>query len=114
MQLPALRPAIALRSRLLCGASRENLVVAGAVAIHSHALALERVRELVNRPNILRRCRMREVGRLRDRGIAILLEGGLHPDVPLGRDIVRSNEYSLTLLRHFLEVDVAFLGDFLH
>ena len=57
---------------------------------------------------------MREVGGLRNRRVAILLESSLHPHVPLGSDVVRRHENALPLLRHFIEVDVPFLGDLLH
>ena len=44
----------------------------------------------------------------------MLLEGGLHADVPLGRDVVRRDEHALPLGRHFGEVDVPLLRDPLH
>src|SRR2546427_393086 len=57
---------------------------------------------------------VREVARLGDRRIGELLEGGLHPDVPLRRDVVRRDEHALPLGRDLVEVDVARGGDPLH
>src|SRR6202022_136879 len=98
--------AFTLGLRLLRRASRENLIVARSIAVDCYALALERVSELVDRSHVLGSCGMREVGRLGDGRIAILLESGLHADVPLGSDVVRRDEDALPLLPHFVEVDV--------
>ena len=101
--------ALALPSRsafaLLGRAGGEHLVVARAVAVDRDALALEVVRELVDRAHVVDRGGVREVRRLGDRRVAVLLEGRLHAHVPLGRDLVRGHEHALPLLRHFGEVD---------
>ena len=58
---------------------------------------------------------MREVDRLGDGVVRILLESRLHPDMPYGRDIVRRDEYPLYILRHFVYVvERALLSDLLH
>ena len=42
------------------------------------------------------------------------LKRRLHADVLLGRNIVRRDEDPLDIPRHFIEVDVALVGDALH
>ena len=91
-------------------AGGEHLLVAPAVAIHRDALAVELVRQPVDLLDVLLGGVVGEVGGLGDRRVAVLLEGGLHPDVPLGRDVVRGDEHALPLLRHLGEVDVARLA----
>ncbi len=67
---------------------RHGLELAATVAIHGHALAREGERQAIDLFHVLRRCVLREIDRLGDRGIAMFLEGGLHAHVPLGCYVV--------------------------
>src|SRR2546422_2197089 len=81
----------------------ENLVLARAVAVHRDAFAMEVEREQVRLLHILDGGLPREINRLRDRGVAPVLEGGLHSDMPFRRDVVGRREDLLPLLRDFLQ-----------
>ncbi len=95
-------------------AGRQHLVLARAVAVHRHALAAELVGVAIDLLDVLLRRLVREVAGLGDRRVGELLEGTLHLDVPLGRDVVRRHEDALPLRRHRVEVDVSRLGDLRH
>src|SRR5437899_1643555 len=60
----------------------EDLVLARAVAVHRDAFAVEVEREQVRLLHVLDGGLARHIDRLRDRGIAIFLERGLHANVP--------------------------------
>ena len=90
------------------------MVVARPVPVYRHTLALERIRELVDRPDILDRRRVREVGRLGDPAVAVGLKRRLHLHVPLGLDGVRGHEHLLPFRRHLREIDTPLGRDPLH
>src|SRR2546425_1219407 len=64
---------------------------------------MEVEREQVRLLHILDGGLPREINRLRDRGVAPVLEGGLHSDMPFRRDVVGRREDLLPLLRDFLQ-----------
>src|SRR3989449_303821 len=81
----------------------EDLVLARAVAVHGDAFAVEVEGEQVGLLHVLDGGLPREIDRLRDRGVAPILEGGLHSDMPFRRDVVGRREDLLPLLRDFLQ-----------
>src|SRR2546426_826554 len=81
----------------------QDLVLARAVAVHGNAFALELVGEEVRLLHILDGGLARQVDRLRDRSVAVILERGLHTDVPLGCDVVCRGEHALPFLRDLLQ-----------
>src|SRR2546425_535995 len=81
----------------------EDLVLARAVAVHRDAFTVEVEREQVRLLHVLDGGFPRQVDCLRDRGIAPVLEGGLHSDMPFRRDVVGRREDLLPLLRDFLQ-----------
>src|SRR2546428_4113277 len=81
----------------------QDLVLARAVAVHGNAFALELVGEEVRLLHILDGGLARQVDRLRDRSVAVILERGLHTDVPLGCDVVCSDDHTLRFLRDLLQ-----------
>ena len=95
-------------------AGRQHLILARPVAIHRHAFAAELKRVAVDLFDVLLGRVVRKVAGLGNRRVRELLEGTLHLNVPLGRDVVRGHENALPLLRHCIEVDVPRLGDLLH
>src|SRR6058998_2027149 len=92
-----------LRLLGLRDADVENLVLARAVAVDRDAFAMEVEREQVRLLHVLDGGLPREINRLRDRGVAPVLEGGLHSDMPFRRDVVGRREDLLPLLRDFLQ-----------
>ena len=109
-----LATALLLHHLLRRGSRREHLHVPTAVAIHRDALAVQRVRQLVDLTHVVLCCFIREVARLADGAVGMLLERRLHANVPLGRHVVRRHEHSLPCLRHFVEADVPRLPNALH
>src|SRR2546425_2278863 len=81
----------------------EDLVLARAVAVDRDAFAVEVEREQVRLLHVLDSGLPREIDRLRDRGVAPVLEGGLHSHMPFRRDVVGRREDLLPLLRDFLQ-----------
>src|SRR3989441_4216280 len=81
----------------------EDLVLARSVAVHRDAFAVEVEREQVRLLHVLDGGLPREIDRLRDRGVAPILESGLHSDMPFRRDVVGRREDLLPLLRDFLQ-----------
>src|SRR6266571_74451 len=81
----------------------EDLVLARAVAVHRDAFTVEVEREQVRLFHVLDGGFPRQVDCLRDRGIAPVLEGGLHANMPFRRDVVCGREDLLPLLRDFLQ-----------
>src|SRR2546425_2979979 len=81
----------------------EDLVLARAVAVHGDAFAVEVEGEQVGLLHVLDGGLPREIDRLRDRGVAPILEGGLHSDMPFRRDVVGRREDLLPPLRDFLQ-----------
>src|SRR5213594_500137 len=81
----------------------EDLVLARAVAVHRDALAVEVEREEIGLLHVLDRGLARKVDRLRDRGVAPILERSLHANVPFRRDVVRGGEDPLPLLRDLVQ-----------
>src|SRR4029077_18595769 len=94
-----------------CRASAQHLVVSAAVAVDSDTLALHIIRELVDLANVINSRGVREISSLGNGRVAVLLEGSLHLDVPLGSDRFRGDEAALPLLWHFGVFDRAGLGD---
>src|SRR2546428_251187 len=66
------------------------------------ALAVQIVGEQVGLLHVLDGGLAGKVDRLRDRGVAPVLERSLHANVPFRRDVVRGGEHPLPLLRDFL------------
>src|SRR2546422_6564496 len=81
----------------------EDLVLARAVAVHGDAFAMEVEREQIRLLHVLDGGLPREINRLRDRGVAPVLEGGLHSHVPFRRDVMGRREDSLPFLRDLLQ-----------
>src|SRR2546428_5193174 len=80
----------------------EDLVLARSVAVDRDALAVQIVGEQVGLLHVLDGGLAGKVDRLRDRGVAPVLERSLHANVPFRRDVVRGGEHPLPLLRDFL------------
>src|SRR6058998_154196 len=81
----------------------EDLVLARAISVHGDAFAVEVEREQIRLLHVLDGGLPREIDRLRDRGVAPVLEGGLHSDMPFRRDVVGRRENSLPFLRDLLQ-----------
>src|SRR3989449_2128097 len=81
----------------------EDLVLARSVAVDRDALAVQIVGEQVGLLHVLDGGLAGKVDRLRDRGVAPVLERSLHANVPFRRDVVRGGEHPLPLLRDFLQ-----------
>src|SRR3989449_3194819 len=81
----------------------EDLVLARAVAVDRDAFAVEVEREQVRLLDVLDGGLPREIDRLRDRGVAPVLERSLHANVPFRRDVVRGGEDLLPLLRDLFQ-----------
>src|SRR6059036_495802 len=90
-----------LRLLGLRDADVEDLVLARAVAVDRDAFAVEVEREEIGLLHVLDGGLARKVDRLRDRGVAPILERSLHANVPFRRDVVRGGEHPLPLLRDF-------------
>src|SRR5207244_12016201 len=76
----------------------ETLGLARAVAVARDAFAVEVEREEIGLLHVLDGGRARKVDRLRDRGVAPILERSLHANVPFRRDVVGGGEDPLPLL----------------
>src|SRR3990172_4186140 len=92
-----------LRRSGLRDADIEDLVLARTVPVHRDALALQLVREEVRLLHVVHGRVVGHVDRLRHSRITVVLEGRLHPHVPLRRDVVGDREDALPLLRHILD-----------
>src|SRR5256712_8665671 len=87
-----------LRLLRLRDADVQDLVLARAVAVPRDALALELVRQEICLLHVVHRGLAWEVDRLRDGGVAPVLERGLHANVPFRCDVVGRREDPLPLL----------------
>src|SRR2546425_491150 len=87
-----------LRLLRLRDADVQDLVLARAVAVHRDAFALELVRQEICLLHVVHRGLAWEVDRLRDGGVAPVLERGLHANVPFRCDVVGRREDPLPLL----------------
>ena len=105
---------VALRRSIRGGAGREHLAVTRPIAVDGDTLALHLIRQLVDLAHVLAGRGVREVRRLGDGGVAVLLERRLHLDVPLRRDVVRRREDLLPLHRDLRVLHRTGLGDPLH
>src|SRR2546428_754051 len=92
-----------LRLVRLRDADVEDLVLARAVAVHRDAFAVQVEREQVRLLHVLDGGLTWQIDRLRDRGVAPVLEGGLHSHVPFRRDVMGRRENSLPFLRDLLQ-----------
>ncbi len=72
------------------------------------------VRALVDGAHVVYRSGVRKVGGLGNGRIAVLLEGGLHADVVVRRNVVRRVEHPLPFARNFGVLHAASLRDALH
>src|SRR5829696_677643 len=104
------------RAHRLLGLTRaQNLGVARSITVDRYALTVQAVGQPVSILDVLRRRLVGEVDRLRYTHRGVLLERRLHPDVPLGRDVMRGHPHAPDVLRDLRDVaDVAVLGDLLH
>src|SRR5215203_2727199 len=104
------------RQRLDLGLARgEDLRITRAIAVDRHRLAPQGVGEPVGVLDVLRGRFVREVNGLGDAHRGVLLERRLHPDVPLGRDVVRGHPHAAHVLRNLRYVAyAAVLGNLLH
>src|SRR2546425_4065071 len=84
-------------------ANVQDLVLAGAVAVHGDAFAVQVMGQEVRFLHVLYGCLPRQVDRFRHRGVAPVLERRLHTNVPFWRNIVGRREDPLPLLRDFLQ-----------
>ena len=82
---------------------------------HRDAQAAQVVGQLVGLGHVLDRGRLRQVDRLGDPVVRVPLEGRLHPDVPLRRDLVGGDEHLADVFRHPGQaVQRPLLGHLLH
>src|SRR6266542_4122925 len=95
----ALRALLAVARR----AARQHLLLPRPVAVDRDPLAAELEREPVGARDVLGRRVARQVDRLRDPVVDVPLEGRLHPDVALGRDVVGRREEPPDGLGHALD-----------
>src|SRR2546428_3714412 len=92
-----------LRLLRLRDADVQDLVLAGAVAVHGDAFAVQLIGQEVRFLHVLHGRLPRQVDRFRHRGVAPVLERRLHANVPLGCDIVRRGEDALPFLGDLFE-----------
>src|SRR2546428_749280 len=92
-----------LRLLRLRNADVQDLVLAGAVAVHGDAFAVQVMGQEVRFLHVLHGRLPRQVDRFRHRGVAPVLERRLHANVPLGCDIVRRGEDALPFLGDVLQ-----------
>src|SRR5215212_616037 len=75
-------------------ARRQDLGVARAIAVDRYPLAVKGVGLTVGVLDVLGRRIVGQIDGLADAHRGVLLEGGLHPDVPLARDVVRGDPHA--------------------
>ena len=94
----------------LGGAGGKHLVVLAAVAVDGDALAVEFMRQVVDLAHVLLGGVVGQVDGLGDGVVGVLLEGGLHADVPLRGHVVGGHEDLLDIFGNALDVAQASLG----